>query len=61
MKKKALYSYAGLVLIVFLMRIYPARFLEYLLPAYLVAVPVFLAGEIHFSFSAKHLMSGLIV
>jgi membrane protease YdiL (CAAX protease family) len=60
MKTKALFVYAVLVVGVFLLQAFSVRLLVYLLPLYLLGIPVALRGRINFAFSARDLMVGLL-
>lgn len=61
LKKKALYAYAGLLILSLFSYILPHRAFNLLLPAYLVAAPLLLGGRIRFSFSIGDLGFGLLV
>jgi membrane protease YdiL (CAAX protease family) len=61
MKKKALYAYAGLLLLTVCSFVFRHRALTVLLPAYMVAVPLLLGARINVSFSARDIGIGLAV
>jgi membrane protease YdiL (CAAX protease family) len=61
MKKKALYAYAGLLLLSVCSYVLPHRAFTFVLPAYLTLMPFLLGGRIHFSLSARHFRVGLLV
>jgi membrane protease YdiL (CAAX protease family) len=58
MKKKALFAYGILLIIVFLAHAFPVRASAYAIPLFLTAVPVLLRRRINFSFSIRHLILG---
>jgi membrane protease YdiL (CAAX protease family) len=58
-KKKALFSYAVLLAIVFFSEAFHLRFLDYLLPLYLVAVPLVFKRRVNIAFSLRHILLGL--
>jgi len=60
-KKKALYAYAGLLVLSFFSYIVPYQAFNFLLPAYLIVVPLLLGGRIHLSSSVRDLGLGLLV
>lgn len=53
MKRKALYAYAVLLMIVFPARALAFHFLDYVIPAYLAAVPLALSRKINLGLSAR--------
>ena len=59
--KKALYFYAVLLAIVFAAHAFHLRFFDYLVPFYLLAVPLVLKRRININFSARHILLGLLV
>ncbi len=61
MKKKALCTYALLLAIVFTSQVFHLRFLDYLIPFYLLAVPLILKKKININFSVRHILLGLLV
>ena len=61
MKKKALFAYAGLLMIVFPAEAFHLGFLDYLVPFYLLGAPLVLKRRININFSAKHILLGLLV
>ena len=61
MKKKALYAYAGLLLLTICSFVFPHRTFTVLLPAYMIAVPLLLGARINVSFSARDIGLGLAV
>ncbi len=58
MKKKALFAYGTLLVIVFLAHAFPFRAFAYAIPLFLTVVPIFLRERINFSFSMKHIILG---
>ncbi len=61
MKKKAIFAYAVLLGIVFPAHALHLPFFDYLIPAYLVAVPLVLGVKINLNFSLRQILMGLIV
>ncbi|SPQ00654.1 putative Abortive infection protein [Candidatus Sulfobium mesophilum] len=61
MKKKALFAYAILLGIVFPAHALHLPFSDYLIPLYLVAVPLVLEGKININFSLRQILMSLIV
>jgi membrane protease YdiL (CAAX protease family) len=61
MKKKVLYAYIGLLLLVWLSYLFPGRFFDFLLPFFLLAVPFFLTGRLNAAFSLKQISLGFAV
>jgi membrane protease YdiL (CAAX protease family) len=61
MKKKALYAYAALLLIVFPAHAFALRFPLYLIPVYLVAVPLALGRKIDMGLSARQAALTVII
>lgn len=61
MKKNAIYSYVVLLIFAVLMRVYPAGLFDYIVPVYLLAMPLIFAGRFNFSFVPRHISLGLIV
>jgi membrane protease YdiL (CAAX protease family) len=59
MKRKALYAYAGLILLSICSFVFPHRAFTVFLPAYMVAVPLLLGARINISFSARDIGLGL--
>lgn len=61
MKKKALYAYAILLVIVFIAHAFTIGAFAYAIPLFLTCVPVILRRKINFSFSVGDLVKGLAV
>ncbi len=61
MKKKALFAYAILLGIVFPAHASHLPFFDYIIPAYLIAVPRVLEKKININFSLRHILMGLLV
>ncbi len=59
--KKALLAYAVLLAIVFPAHASHLPFFDYLIPAYLIAVPLVLERKININFSLRHILMGLLV
>lgn len=60
-KKKTLYSYAALLVIVFSAHAFHLRFLDYVVPLYLLAVPLVLKSRANIVFSVRDILLGLLV
>ncbi len=61
MKRNAIYAYAVLLLIVIPAHAFSLRFLDYLMPLYLVAAPLALGKRVNINFSGRQIMSAVIV
>ncbi len=59
--KKGLYSYAILLILVFSAHAFHLRFFDYLVPLYLLAIPLALKGRINIVFSMRDIFLGLLV
>lgn len=59
--KKAIFSYAVLLAMVFPAVAFHLRLFDYLIPFYLLAAPLVLKGRINISFSVRHILLGLLV
>jgi len=59
MKRKALYSYAVLLVVLFVSHAADYRFFHYAVPFYLVIVPLLLRGRINCIFSLNQILLGL--
>jgi membrane protease YdiL (CAAX protease family) len=60
-KKKPLLAYAILLMLVFSAHAFQLRFFDYLVPIYLLAVPVVLKSRTNIGFSMRHILLGLLV
>jgi membrane protease YdiL (CAAX protease family) len=60
-KKKAFFTYAVLLALVFTSHAFHLRFLDYHVPFYLLAVPLVLKRRININFSVRHILLGLLV
>jgi membrane protease YdiL (CAAX protease family) len=60
-KRKALLAYLLLLVLVFAAHLFHLRYFHYLVPLYLVAVPLILRRKINIIFSGRHILLGLIV
>jgi membrane protease YdiL (CAAX protease family) len=60
-KIKALLAYAVLLAIVFPAHAFHLRFFDYLVPFYLLALPLVLKRRININFSVRHILLGLLV
>ncbi len=61
MKKKALYAYAVLLVIVIAARVFHFRLLDYIVPVYLVATPFALGKKVNMDFSGRQIVFAVIV
>lgn len=61
MKKKPLLAYAVLLMLVFPAHAFHLRFLDYIVPFYLLAVPLVLKSRTNIVFSVRHILLGLLV
>jgi len=61
MKKKAIYAYAVLLLIVIPAHAFSLRFLDYLTPFYLVAAPLVLGKRVNIDLSGRQIALAVIV
>lgn len=55
MRTKAVAAYAVLLLVVFMVHLFPSRAMDYLLPLYMIAVPLSLGRRLKFSVSLRQL------
>ncbi len=60
-KKKPLLAYGVLLALVFPAHAFHLRFLDYIVPFYLLAVPLLLKSRTNIFFSARHILLGLLV
>jgi membrane protease YdiL (CAAX protease family) len=60
-KKKAIYAYAALLLIVIPARAFPLHFLDYLTPLYLAAIPLVLGKRVNVDLSVRQIAFAVIV
>lgn len=60
-KKKSLLAYVVLLILVFSAYAFHLRFLDYIVPLYLLAVPLVLKSRINIIFSVRHILLGLLV
>ena len=61
MKKEPLLAYAVLLILVFSAHAFHLRFLDYIVPLYLLAVPLVLKSRTNIVFSVRHILLGLLV
>jgi uncharacterized protein len=61
MRRKIFLAYAGLLVLVFIYHSFQTRLLEYLLPVYLLSIPVLLTGRINAGISLKQIIFSLLV
>lgn len=61
MRKKCLYSYAGLIFIVLLSYVFPHTLWALVLPLYLLSIPAFLRGKINLYFSVNQALFALLI
>ncbi len=60
-KKKPLLAYSVLLMLVFSAHAFHLRFLDYIVPLYLLAVPLVMKSRINIAFSMRHILLGLLV
>ncbi len=61
MKKKVLYAYAALLVVVVAAHALHVRLLDYLMPVYLVGMPLALGKRVNINFSGRQILFAIIV